>query len=129
MADKYRDDEEPLEDEAEMVEFDELTPAVEPEPEPAPEPEIVEPEPEVPTTGEPDGAITSEDGTELIAPDGMVFAIYTGFADSANLDDIKLEPGVPTLVSKEQSVTLLTHPFESFVTTDRVLIEGLADEE
>ena len=113
------------EGEAEHVEFDELQLAplseIEPAPEPAAEPETIEQaEVEVP--------LTSADGDELIAPEGYVFAIYTGSADSARLGEIKMKPGAPTLVSKEQSLTLLTHPFESFVISDRVFIEA-ADKE
>jgi hypothetical protein len=94
----------------EAVDFDEET-IEEPEPVPVPEPE--------PTSEmQPDGAITSEDGSEVTAPEGMTFATYTGSADMARLGDIKLEPGVPTLVSKEQSVTLLKHPTEKFRVSD-----------
>jgi hypothetical protein len=105
--------------EVEEVEIDEPVEAVEVQP------EEQEPEPEVAA----DGAITSADGSELLAPEGMVFVTYTGQAAGASLDDIKLEPGVPTLVSKEQSVTLLSHPTEPFVAAESVPIPGAADEE
>ncbi len=119
------------EGDAEHISFDELMAAPAAVPEEAQEAPVPAPEPETTETTEdvaPEGPITSEDGTESVAPDGFAFAIYTGSADAATIGEVKMKPGVPALVSKEQSLTLLTHPFESFVITDRVLIEAVDEE-
>lgn len=105
------------EGEAEHIEFDELQvlkPLADEQP-------AEEPSEDVAVAEEPPLATVADN--ERVAPEGYVFAIYTGHADSASLGDIVMKPGAPTLVSKEQSLTLLTHPFESFVISDRVFIE------
>lgn len=106
MSKRYQIDEDVA---VEAVDFDEIITAEEPAPVPEQEPDA---------EMQPDGAITSADGSEVRAPDGKVFATYIGAADGASLGEIKLEPGVPTIVSKEQSVTLLNHPTEKFVVSD-----------
>lgn len=100
-------DEAPIEE----VEFVEPSGAVEPEP--------AEPE------DEPSG---KTDGTVLEAPEGYQYATYEGHAEVATLGDITLKHGIPTLVSKEQALTLLTHPFERFTVADEVPVPS-PDEE
>lgn len=90
---------------SEAVEFDE--PIEDPiASEPAPEPE------DEPTDED------SADGDVLEAPEGYQYVTYEGHAATVRLDDITLKHGIPTIVSKEQALTLLTHPFERFTVAD-----------
>lgn len=93
---------EPIEDpiESEPIESDPI------ESEPAPEPE------DEPTDED------SADGDVLEAPEGYQYVTYEGHAATVRLDDITLKHGIPTIVSKEQALTLLTHPFERFTVAD-----------
>jgi hypothetical protein len=106
MDDMERAYDEAAEDEApESVEFDEVisgSDAIDPEPVPEPEDEDDSPDAE----------------PEEAAPEGGQWLVYEGHAASVRLDDQTLKHGIPTYVSKEQALTLLTHPFERFTVVD-----------
>lgn len=71
------------------------------------------------------GAIEAADdgqSTEgrLSAPAGSAYLTYVGHADSMTFGDLVLQPGIPTLVSKEEAEGILTHPFEDVVVSDSI---------